>query len=85
MSGGSIFGRKIRFTRPANRASPTIRDFLEGSPCGNAVFRISHGGIINIPTNIAGVLLHIHFSFRLHRHYEHITTEVTEKILIFRG
>jgi hypothetical protein len=75
-----LFRRKIRFTRPANRASPTIREFLEGCACGDAIFWISYGGIINIPTNIAGILFHVYFSFRLDMYCQKLTTFIPFQI-----
>jgi hypothetical protein len=57
------FRGKIRLTRPADRANPIFWQFLKGCPCGDPVFRISYGWIINITTYITGVLFHILFSF----------------------
>jgi hypothetical protein len=59
----SIFGRKIRLGGSANRAGPTIGQFLKGGPRFDSVFRVPHSRVIHIPANVTGVLFHIFLSF----------------------
>jgi hypothetical protein len=60
-----LFGRKIGLGSPANRADPIRGQIFKRSPRLDPAFRIAHCGVINIATNIADVLFHILFSFRI--------------------
>jgi hypothetical protein len=61
----SAFRGKIILGGAAYGADPFFGEFFKSGPGFDPVFRIPHGRVVNIATNIAGVLFHLFFSFLL--------------------
>ena len=59
----SAFRGKIILGRAAYGADPVLGEFFERSPGFNAAFRIPDSRVVDITTNIAGVLFHLFLSF----------------------
>jgi hypothetical protein len=62
-SGRLTFRRKIILGGTAYGAAPFFGEFFKSGPGFDPAFRIPYGRVVNIATNIAGVLFHLLFSF----------------------
>jgi len=61
----SAFRRKIILGGTAYGADPIFGQFLKRGPGFDPAFRIPHSRVVDIATNIAGVLFHLFSSFLL--------------------
>jgi hypothetical protein len=62
-SGRLTFRRKIILGGTAYGADPFFGEFFKSGPGFDPALRIPHGRVVNVATNIAGVLFHLIFSF----------------------
>ena len=59
LAGRLLFRREFGLACAANRANPFFGELFKSRSGGNAVLRVSEGGVIDIPANAAYVFFHL--------------------------